>query len=80
MSTKTHIGSRHQIVGTGKRRFVIVAGLTLYGAGDRAVERTFRRAVDASSWLRCTRTARVTVAMTGPTPPADAPTIVTKEG
>lgn len=108
MPTKTSIGSRHRIVRTEKRRFVVVAGLTLYGAGlvmlvlpgpgilivflgllvlvteygwaDRAVERIRRRAVDASSWLHGPRTARVTVAMTGATPPVHALTIVLKEG
>ena len=38
---------------------------TEYAWADRAVERTRRRAVDASSRLHATRTARLTVAMTG---------------
>ena len=33
MPTRTHIGSRHRIVRTRKRLFVVGAGLAVYGAG-----------------------------------------------
>ena len=53
---------------------------TEYAWAGRAVERICRRTVDAGGRLNATRTARVTVAMTGATPLLDAPTIVNKEG